>query len=524
MATTPAFVREATGLVRAFSYVDAFILSIAASGASIYTIAEQVAFVATADPGADIVNATILGFIFFIPLAITYFILARSMPRSGGDYVWVSRYLNPALGFMAGWGFWIGVLSGVGLLSYVQGAVMYPVTLASFGYALNIPSLVSAALAMSAPTNIFLQGIVMLAFVTAVTCFGAKFFARTIFAMFALVMLSTLIAVVVLVSASHADFVNAFNNFGGTNVTYNGIISQAQSAGWSYVPLQWNITVASIPIAMLVYVGFNFASAVAGEVKNVSKSMIAGVVIALLFTAIVDVAGIWFSVNLLGYQFIQASNALGSSWPLAAPPWVPLFVSMLNRNVVVLVLFHLGWLLAQPWGCVAFLAVATRYVFAFSFDRAFPTRFADVNAKFNVPLKATALNFVVAAIFLALATFTSYIGLFVNLLALEAVVWLFASVVAIILPFKKRELVKSVPGIDWKIPSLSIMGFVSLILMLLTEYFAVTTPAIGPSTLSANAVLVAIFVVGLLVYAARFGYCKSKGIDLKLIYSQLPPE
>src|SRR5208282_6237989 len=99
--------------------------------------------------------------------------------------------------------------------------------------------------------------------------------------------------------------------------------------------------------------------------------------------------------------------------------------------------------------------VATRYVFAFAFDGVLPVRFADIAERHHFPTKAAVLNFVIAAIFLVLATFTPWLGLFLNAVTIWSIVWVLASLVAIILPLKKKEL-SSLPGGTWKIPLVSI--------------------------------------------------------------------
>ncbi len=49
----------------------------------------------SAFPGADFVSATLISFVLNIPVLIMMALLASSMPRTGGDYVWVSRILSP---------------------------------------------------------------------------------------------------------------------------------------------------------------------------------------------------------------------------------------------------------------------------------------------------------------------------------------------------------------------------------------------------------------------------------------------
>ena len=63
-----AFVRNATGLVREFSWLDAFIISSAIVLPSLWSYSSQIAFVAGADPGADFVLSEHFGFIFSLPV------------------------------------------------------------------------------------------------------------------------------------------------------------------------------------------------------------------------------------------------------------------------------------------------------------------------------------------------------------------------------------------------------------------------------------------------------------------------
>ena len=524
MAQKRVFLRDATGLVRSFSWFDAFLISSSVVLPSLWSVASQIAFVATADPGADWVLSEHLGFLFTLPLSIAYVLLATSMPRAGGDYVWITRAAHRVVGFMSGWGFWISIAATVGIEGYINSTVILPIALVSLGYGTANPSLITLASTVSAPIPAFVLGLVLIVASALIAGLGAKVFSRIMTLLFILIMLGAFLSFYVLGTSTHMDFVNAVNGYGGTNMTYNGIISQAQATGWSYVPLAMGATLTSIPLSVLLYNGQNFSAAAAGEIKNVKSSMWYAIPGSLVFAWLINIIGTQLAVNVVGYQFVQAAFAVGSAWPLPAPPWMPLFVSMLTKNVGLLFLIQLGWLLTFFWNLPGFLLVATRYVFAFSFDRVFPARFADINERFHFPLKAMALNTVCSIIFLILATFTSYLGIFLNSVAIWSIVWFLGSAVAVVLPYKKKDLAGGLPGAKWKIPLLSIIGAIAMVFMAGSFYFSVTTPAIGPSTPGADAILLAIFVVGLIVYYVSNSLNKKKGIDMKLAFAEIPPE
>ena len=94
-ATSQLFVRRSTGLVREASAIDATIFNAVFSAPVGATLAWGVFFALTAFPGSDLVAATLWSFVLNVPILIMMALLASSMPKTGGDYVWVSRILRP---------------------------------------------------------------------------------------------------------------------------------------------------------------------------------------------------------------------------------------------------------------------------------------------------------------------------------------------------------------------------------------------------------------------------------------------
>jgi len=97
------FLRNATGLRREVSGLDAFIMNTfgmnIAVGAVLLFLQAPSYF-----PQGNVLVAIIIGTILMaFTLLWVYATFAAAMPSSGGDYVFVSRTLHPFLGWLLGW-------------------------------------------------------------------------------------------------------------------------------------------------------------------------------------------------------------------------------------------------------------------------------------------------------------------------------------------------------------------------------------------------------------------------------------
>src|ERR1700745_2702751 len=95
------FVRNSTGLVGSAAAVDAAIFNAVISAPVGSTLAWSIFFTLVAFPGADPVRVLIIAAIINIPVLIMFALLGASMPRVGGDSVWVTRILTPPLALIS---------------------------------------------------------------------------------------------------------------------------------------------------------------------------------------------------------------------------------------------------------------------------------------------------------------------------------------------------------------------------------------------------------------------------------------
>src|SRR6516164_8147360 len=91
------YVRQSSGLVREASVIDAIIFNAVFSAPVGATLAFGIFYALGAFPGADMVQALLIAFVVNIPVVVMMSMMASTMPRTGGDYVWISRILHPSV-------------------------------------------------------------------------------------------------------------------------------------------------------------------------------------------------------------------------------------------------------------------------------------------------------------------------------------------------------------------------------------------------------------------------------------------
>ena len=183
----------------------------------------------------------------------------------------------------------------------------------------------------------------------------------------------------------------------------------------------------------------------------------------------------------------------------------------------------LGWFLGIVWILwnfavliVTIMAIA-RYIFSLSFDRFLPSKLAYVSPRYGSPVVALILELVVAVPVVAATVF--YYGP-LSALADTAVApmifFAFVGLSAALYGIKKETGVIRT--------TLAVAGILSALIFTYISYqFVALSSIYGGNTLS-YAYVVGSFIAGVIIYFASKYYLKSKGLDLDMVYKQLPPE
>jgi amino acid transporter len=172
-----------------------------------------------------------------------------------------------------------------------------------------------------------------------------------------------------------------------------------------------------------------------------------------------------------------------------------------------------------------------RTVFAWAFDRLLPAKLADVNPRTHSPVPAILTVMVIVTGMLVWSvngtSFATWLAL--GVLAGVVCIWI-VCFAAFFFPDRRPDLYQASPA-NMKlfgIPVLKIVAPLSFLVMAFLVYDALKYPALAIGTSShwwyVPGFMAAVAAFGLLVYYIAKLVRRSQGVDVDLVYQELPPE
>src|SRR2546427_5025946 len=386
------FLRNATGLVKAWSTFDAFVYSF--WSVNLITLGLYGMSFAYTVPDGQLLAAILIFGVLTTFLVGTYAMLVSVMPRTGGDYAWQSRVLGGGLGFVlsiTGWWFtlflWAPIYANILVVQFFS----------PLAYTLGWTNV---ATFFTSQNGIFVSCLIVLAFVSVVVTLGMEVYARIQKICFWIGLVGLAVTCALLLFASQSDFQNAFNReatslFGPPANAYQATIDAASKtfSGQDFGYFAFGPIFLLLPWLAFYLLWPNWGATLYGEVrgaKDIRKpfwSMFWGLWVTVGLVVLVVI----LIVKTIGWNFYQSANSLywGSLYGGPAPvipvwPYPVMFAGRLGVNsifqallIIVMGLWFFGW------AGTLFLS-STRVIFAAAFDRVLPSWAANISAKRRV--------------------------------------------------------------------------------------------------------------------------------------------
>lgn len=525
------FVRQSSGLVREFRATDVFIFNTLGYALGL-VLAVVPTFMAGLWPEQNVLLVVTIGTVLTVFNAAMYGYLAGVMPRSGGDYVYLSRVVHPAAGFTANWGFTWSQFLGLGL--YAAFAVNFGIAIAfaTLGHATGNDTLIDWSVDVSGDWPVFLIGTGILITVLLVLSLNTRVIRNIFLIGFIPAILGTFVTLGVLLTTSKDEFVAKFNAFMAERAdgqTYQGLIDQASSGGFTAGDATFVGALLALPVGYWIYIGFTYSAYIGGEVKQASKTQPRMIMATLAFAFLVYLVAFWRYYDVVGQDFTNSVVSLGDDAGIPVAPVLNFFVGIMTGSTVLNVIMGISFILWNVLLLFVIAMICTRNIFAWSFDGVAPRRLATVSERTHAPWVAAILITVIAVVLLALYVFTSFFTIVVNYIVIFSVAFWMASFAAILLPYRRRDLFEQAPeAVKRKIagiPVMTLLGVGNLVLFTLILIASFDTPAFsGPTSGRAIAFVVGIYASGVVLYFISREIQRRRGVNLDLLYKEIPPE
>ncbi len=462
--------------------------------------------------------------------AATYMFFSMAMPRSGGDYHFIGRTLHPALGFMSSvnWALWLPLVLGFG------GSVFVPIALNSllkaWGVATNDPGAISLANALLTPNVEFLLGAILIIGFTAITILGTKIYFTVQNISFTLMIIAVIITIAAFVMNTPNSFAASIDKALGAG-TYSSTIQTYDS---QYTPSSIvRPALIAIPSGIVLWAGVNTwamgTSLIAGEVKEERKLrtwMIANILGTFVCGGVMALTAFLF-LSSVGEKFVYAMSYLSgsSSYKLVFPAYYSSFIPIAFPNIVIFLLFAVGFFLGGIFFFPQNQILASRVMLAWSFDRLMPRQLGYVDKRFHAPLVATLVCGIIALVSLWVYVYTPYLGFFSQLFAV-AFSFLFTSIAAVVFPFRRKALFESSAANIrlGGIPLMSLVGLANSIFMVVFIYQNWTDSTLGSNNPVSLTLILSILVVSFVLFFVIRAIRKRQGIDIDALFREIPPE
>lgn len=521
-----AYTRKATGLVREGSLLEMMVVNGAAIQGISLGLSVGFFFAAVAFPGANLVLALVIALVCSLFVWFSFSLLAVAMPRVGGDYVYNSRVLHPAIGMATNFTLFI--------LTPLLGAFgIYYICNIGLGSAFDTIGAttgnhwwLTAATTVNSKTWSTCIAIGAGVVLTVLSLWGTKKVLRFMFWAYVLAILGLIVATLAMLFTSRASFIHTIESFAGHGA-YAKTVAAGQKAGLYGHGYSFSHTLGAIFTMESVTTAAWYSIYLNGEMKGAGQrrrqlwSIVGGGAfqgVALL------VCGIIF-LNTAGVHFFTSATA--GNFSVQNASYFSLFSALASGSSVLAVFIALAFLGTLPAYFYGSIQMAQRAPLVWAIDGLAPASVGRVSDRTHTPwvaiLVALAL-YIVGVVWYDVNP--NILTVFTYAILFTAVPMLICNVAGLLLPYRRPDLYRGTPA-DWRllgVPVIVVASFGAVLFDLFVIVIIIpfhTEIGITHVWIAYAAVLVT-HALGAAWYFAAKAIQARRGIDLSLAYKTIP--
>jgi amino acid transporter len=531
------FSRRTSGLTRSVSPWSALIYAFVAptmTAALLYSTQLHTLY-----PGANGLWATAFMVLLF-PIGGIYVFMSLSMPRSGGEYIYVSRILHPLAGFVASWTLtivglnWSGLITqwvinwGLGNMLLAEGIIFKNQTMIDWGKYFSVTTADNR-------WWVWLIGTVLLVSIYYLMSRGTKAVMRVMW--FGFIVMWAMLITFVIVALAAGPEATAAGMQANTGISMADLTAKVKElSGGAGLPA-YSVTAtiwAALAFANLSTLGCTYAANISGEIKRVNlaqpMAQFGGLAMCIVWWFVMT-----YALNYgLGENLMRTIGYLEQTGTASAEfgtyPIVTYMISWATNNwFLVLLAGPLAFGIAETVGTLLGLGFApVRNLFAFSFDGLLPAWVNKVSRN-GSPNNAVIVGGFIAWGVFTLSTFTTWYAYITYTVTIWMVGWILLGIAAMVFPYTRRDIFEKSPAVVQSrilgLPVITILGFLGFVVSAVTLYATLIvneTPTVSAVNLGATA---AFFVaLPIIIYAISWAWNRSRGVPMGLRFKSIPPD
>jgi amino acid transporter len=527
-AANAFYSRQTSGLVKEIGFWSNIALSLSFMAIPFFVISAT--GVPAVFPGASpFWSSVIAAVICIIPATLfSYFLVV--MPRTGGDYVFISRSIHPWVGFVANFSLAVWILLGAGYVGDLVATYGLSSAFASIGTATHDHTLLRWSVDVTSKDWGFAAGSLTLVLSALLMMVSTRRMLQAMKVILVVSLLGLVATFFLLLFSSRADFVHAVSRFGGN---YNAIIRDARAAGYAGgTPFSLSQTIAATSIAAVAFL-YPFLGVYGGsELRSAKTSGRRAIFGALAVAAVLTLPIMLLADHVFGINFLGAatslSNAASTHYPFTAPAFYFFFATMLTSHTWLIVLINVSVTVSLIALGPPSLFMCSRCLFAWAFDRIVPMKLSEVNKRSGAPVLAAGVMLVVGVAVLAVSVYaaTTLLSLVFTAILGQLISFIVLGVAGMVFPFRRRDMYLDSPisRSFLGVPVMSIVAAMSTAFFALLTYWYATTDALGANTSTGWIAIGVILGLAIAIYPLSAYINRSRGIDLRATFRTLPPD